>query len=627
MKKILMSLCLLMCAVCTSLAHDEDRTENYTYKFGMVVRSDEILDVTRTGDDFSLERAQYNWFKENYIDKNQGIVINLETDTGDALAQKIASCGTIWVVVAPYSGNQFGAADYNLGIFQSNDFVQALKKHVENGGNLYLSNFATKLVVNIGRVKDESPYVPTDGQSDKWPANDTHTWYLCPLIGVTGNQGKMENEADVRFYRKSHPIYQNITESETYDKDNQYKINSIPINETTESSERRNVYCFWALENNETAFTNFQKATNSVVLGTTEWSYWYNNAAIVEFKPSHSGDGKTVFDGTVIANGLAGCALGVNVSGTNSCEETVKKLNANVLSYLSAKQTNVSVDKGAIFYSKDEPYVRGCDKSKAIAQLDWLDINEGRNGYWASLYCDQNKVLPEGMEAYVVSDVKDTKKSNANSNIISRVAVLKRVDTKRLPASNDGVVSNKVAILPKNYGYLIRSNSKIEDASLVLPTTWVDANVDMSSYNTVYPTDANKAENKDKTYLYGSETTQTFNQPADVAGTFYIMCGERKKDSQDEWTYGFYIKKGTTGETIENAAHRAFVFVPNTGVSAAKSLLFTMNGFDSSTTGIEDHLNETTSARPTVYYNLSGQKVAANYKGLVIINGKKVLMK
>lgn len=251
-------------------------------------------------------------------------MINLETDTGDALAQKIASCGTIWVVVAPYSGNQFGAADYNLGIFQSNDFVQALKKHVEDGGNLYLSNFATKLVVNIGRVKDESPYVPTDGQSDKWPANDNDPWYLCPLIGVTGTQVKMEKEDDARFNRWSHPIYQDITEAETYSRYEHYKVNSIPINKTTVNTERRNVYCFWALENNETAFTNFQKATNSVVLGTTEWSYWYNNAAIVEFKPSHSGDGKTVFDGTIIANGLAGCALGVNVSGTNSCEETVK---------------------------------------------------------------------------------------------------------------------------------------------------------------------------------------------------------------------------------------------------------------------------------------------------------------
>lgn len=625
MKKILMSFCLLMCAVCTSLAHDENRTENYTYKFGMVVRSNDIMDVTKTGDDFSLERAQYKWFKENYIDQKQGIVINLTTDKDDALSQKIASCGTIWVVVAPYSGSYFGAAGYNLEIFQREDFVLALKKHVENGGNLYLSNFATKLVGNIGRVK--SPYVPADGQSYKWPDTDNYPWYLCPLIGVTGNQGKIESEADARFNRWSHPIYNDITDTdvESYIKDDQFKVKSIPINKTIGSSERRNVYCFWALDNNEEAFTNFQNATNSVVLGTTEWSYWYNNAAIVEFKPSHSGDGKTVFDGTIIANGLAGCALGVNVTGTNSCEATVKKLNANILSYLASKQTNVTVDKGAISYSKDVPYVRGCDKSKTIAQLDWLGINEGQNGYWASLYCNQNKVLPEGMEAYVVSDVTDTKTSTVNSNIISRVAVLERVDTKRLSAPNDGVVQGKVAILPKNYGYLIRSNTKIEDASIVLPTTWVDANVDMSSYNTVYPTEANKTENKDKTYLYGSESKQTFTQPTGVAGTFYILCGERKKDSQEEWTYGFYIKKGTTGETIENAAHRAFIFVPNTGMSAAKSLLFTMNGFDSSTTGIEDHLNETTSARPTVYYNLSGQKVTPNYRGMVITKGKKFL--
>ena len=91
----------------------------------------------------------------------------------------------------------------------------------------------------------------------------------------------------------------------------------------------------------KTYIVSGQNATHSKVLGTTEWTKWYNNAAIVEFEPAHSADGKTVFDGTIIANGLVGCAYGINadINAQNPYEKNAKQINANALEYLSTSSS------------------------------------------------------------------------------------------------------------------------------------------------------------------------------------------------------------------------------------------------------------------------------------------------
>lgn len=129
-----------------------------------------------------MEHNAYVWFKENYIDQNKGIVIKLTDSDRKA---KIESCGTLWVVIAPYTGGTIAADSYVDPHFNNADFLNELREHVAEGASLYLSNFATKLLAQsngIGRLSYF--YDPKDGQSATSPVEDQNSWYLCPLIGA-----------------------------------------------------------------------------------------------------------------------------------------------------------------------------------------------------------------------------------------------------------------------------------------------------------------------------------------------------------------------------------------------------------------------------------------------------------
>lgn len=112
--------------------------------------------------------------------------------------------------------------------------------------------------------------------------------------------------------------------------------------------------------------------------------------------------------------------------------------------------------------------------------------------------------------------------------------------------------------------------------------------------------------------LMGSDEAMTFN---DANYTYYILG----KSGED---FGFYWQKGTGGTSVNNAAHKAFLRVST--LSSAKFLSFT---FGEETTGINGITASDAEQNGTALYNLAGQRVAKGYKGLVIKNGKKYLVK
>lgn len=92
-------------------------------------------------------------------------------------------------------------------------------------------------------------------------------------------------------------------------------------------------------------------------------------------------------------------------------------------------------------------------------------------------------------------------------------------------------------------------------------------------------------------------------------------------DGSDPSTVGFYKAEGNG--TL--AAHKAYLNL--TGVSGGKAGEFLSFNFDEEETdGISKVANANFDANAQVY-NLAGQKVGANYKGIVIVNGKKVVRK
>lgn len=83
--------------------------------------------------------------------------------------------------------------------------------------------------------------------------------------------------------------------------------------------------------------------------------------------------------------------------------------------------------------------------------------------------------------------------------------------------------------------------------------------------------------------------------------------------------YGFYWMN-PTGAAFKNGAHKAYL--PYKNAAGVKGFV----GFDT-TTSINDEPHFDTTIDESPIYNLSGQRVDKDYKGIVIINGKKYLRK
>lgn len=187
--------------------------------------------------------------------------------------------------------------------------------------------------------------------------------------------------------------------------------------------------------------------------------------------------------------------------------------------------------------------------------------------YWSTFYASNNRLLPEGVTAYAVK-----------SNNYGRAQLVK--------------VADGGQVIPGGQGYLLST-----------------ANENGFCLN---PSDGEAVAAPAENLLMGSDEAQTF----DKAGYKYYILGKSGED------YGFYWQKGTNGKSVNNAAHKAFLRVPAS--SGAKFLSFT---FGEETTGINGITASDAEQNGTALYNLAGQRVAKGYKGLVIKNGKKYLVK
>lgn len=187
--------------------------------------------------------------------------------------------------------------------------------------------------------------------------------------------------------------------------------------------------------------------------------------------------------------------------------------------------------------------------------------------YWSTFYASNNRLLPEGVTAYAVK-----------SNNDGRAQLVK--------------VADGGQVIPGGQGYLL-STAK-ENGFYLTPSAGEAVTA--------------PAEN----LLTGSDKAHTF----DKAGYKYYILGKSGED------FGFYWQKGTNGNSVNNAAHKAFLQVPAS--SGAKFLSFT---FGEETTGINGITASDAEQNGTALYNLAGQRVAKGYKGLVIKNGKKYLVK
>lgn len=196
-----------------------------------------------------------------------------------------------------------------------------------------------------------------------------------------------------------------------------------------------------------------------------------------------------------------------------------------------------------------------------------INVDGKGTTYWSTFYASNNRLLPEGVTAYAVK-----------SNNDGRAQLVK--------------VAYGGQVIPGGQGYLL--STARENCFCLTPSE--NTPVEVSTEN----------------LLMGSDEAMTFN---DANYTYYILG----KSGED---FGFYWQKGTGGTSVNNAAHKAFLRVST--LSSAKFLSFT---FGEETTGINGITASDAEQNGTALYNLAGQRVAKGYKGLVIKNGKKYLVK
>lgn len=196
-----------------------------------------------------------------------------------------------------------------------------------------------------------------------------------------------------------------------------------------------------------------------------------------------------------------------------------------------------------------------------------INVDGKGTTYWSTFYASNNRLLPEGVTAYAVK-----------SNNDGRAQLVK--------------VADGGQVIPGGQGYLLST-----------------ANENGFCLN---PSDGEAVTAPAENLLTGSDKAKTF----EGEGCKYYILGKSGSD------FGFYWQKGTDGTRVNNAAHKAFLRVPAS--SGAKFLSFT---FGEETTGINGITASDAEQNGTALYNLAGQRVAKGYKGLVIKNGKKYLVK
>ena len=119
-----------------------------------------------------------------------------------------------------------------------------------------------------------------------------------------------------------------------------------------------------------------------------------------------------------------------------------------------------------------------------------------------------------------------------------------------------------------------------------------------------------QGEKDEKNVLKGTDdNSQT------TGGTIYYGFSNGKKG------VGFYWRQADGG-AFENGAHKAYIAYTPSSTAQAKSYLV----FDTAT-GVRITALQKSQMEDEPTYNLAGQRVGKDYKGIVIIRGKKYLRK
>ena len=296
-----------------------------------------------TDNENAQESTAAKWFQATYPD---GVVITpSKLDKIDA-----TPLDAIWIHIDRVG---IGKGFDNLPTeFTNDEVMDALAGFVEDGGNLYLSKFATQLVAPLGRMPETyQPNIFGDGDGGV----GTDVWCVNALLGSWQlNPDNQEPDATQVYDRRDHAIYKDMEYFEAWTTYSNYPHPSFPLLGSGDGSElhREDHNCMWDLNGYEGAFQsgsgkntleNFESQLGCEVIGTWGHVQDYCVAGIVDFAP------RGAIQGRILANGLAACEWAPR-AGVNGYDSNLKKLTKNALDYLAPEESgvdNVAVNSNA----------------------------------------------------------------------------------------------------------------------------------------------------------------------------------------------------------------------------------------------------------------------------------------
>lgn len=277
------------------------------------------------------EQAAYDWFHNSY---KPGYGLEKVVFTPENISNLSANdVKVLWIPINRQGDNESvvkPSAIYN--------HVETLKKYVQDGGNLYLTNHATLLVSVIGRIAD--PYKPNT-VTYAAAAENSDAWGVNPRF------------ADMDY--RGHVLYCGfVAGTKNNLLDDNYFLNS--------GTSKEDHNCLWT---GVSSYTAFIKATNSHILGKWSDNGDTNNFGVVEFMPTAE------YKGTILCNGLA--AYEWSCEG-NEFVNNIKKFTENSISYLATIDKKIGFLVPGSDYSQKYEDWGADDDTKA---LEWFQTFYG----------------------------------------------------------------------------------------------------------------------------------------------------------------------------------------------------------------------------------------------------------
>lgn len=217
------------------------------------------------------------------------------------------------------------------------------------------------------------------------------------------------------------------------------------------------------------------------------------------------------------------------------------------------------------------------------------DLEVVNNGIYNSM--EENKTAPYAISASISSVGYATFSS---TKAVDFSTLTSQVKAQKASVAEGKISYTDVTSVAANEGVLLKSVSG-EAETIAIP---------LHANQSVAKNDGNAFEAIDATFKLAQSTEDGY--------TNFILA------KPEEGDLGFY-KVNNAGSWC--GAGTAYLKVSNSDLGAREFFLFT----EEETTGINAVQNNNNANR--VIYNLAGQKVDSNYKGVVIVNGKKMFNK